>query len=361
MKIAVIGAGIFGCTTAIQAARKGHDVTIFEKNNDIMCGASSHNQFRMHRGYHYPRSEETARECQKGVQSFGLEYRQCLKGWSYGQRFYAIANEGSKTSANEYRDFCTRNNLPLDEDTIPTGLIDNCQLFASVQEGSYDAAILTSLVRNKLKDYKVEVKLNSSPRLNELQHFDHAVIATYSNLSEVSEELGLGSDCSYQFEICEKPIIQLPDKYKDFSCVVMDGPFCSLDPYGSTGLHLMGHVEHAIWNRSYGAYSVIPGQFKRLIGSGIVMGGKTTRFEEFIDSSRYYLPMLDEAEYMGSMWVVRAVLAGVDDTDERPSIVTKLSDNVTQIFSGKVPTACEAAQSVVSSLDKTDEKEELAA
>ena len=34
MKIAVIGGGIFGVTTAIELA-KNHDVTIYEKNSDI--------------------------------------------------------------------------------------------------------------------------------------------------------------------------------------------------------------------------------------------------------------------------------------------------------------------------------------
>ena len=58
MKIAVIGAGIFGITTAIKLARQ-HDVSIFERNSDILKGASDVNQCRIHRGYHYPRSPKT--------------------------------------------------------------------------------------------------------------------------------------------------------------------------------------------------------------------------------------------------------------------------------------------------------------
>ena len=58
LKIAVIGGGIFGITTAIKLSRQ-HDVSIYEKNSDILKGASDVNQCRIHRGYHYPRSQKT--------------------------------------------------------------------------------------------------------------------------------------------------------------------------------------------------------------------------------------------------------------------------------------------------------------
>ena len=58
MKIAIIGGGIFGVTAAIILGSK-HNVELFEKNDDILKSASGSNQFRVHRGYHYPRSPET--------------------------------------------------------------------------------------------------------------------------------------------------------------------------------------------------------------------------------------------------------------------------------------------------------------
>ena len=39
LKIAVIGGGIFGITTAIKLSRQ-HDVSIYEKNSYILKGAS---------------------------------------------------------------------------------------------------------------------------------------------------------------------------------------------------------------------------------------------------------------------------------------------------------------------------------
>ncbi|RZD44075.1 MAG: hypothetical protein CXT78_07170 [Thaumarchaeota archaeon] len=49
MKIAVVGGGIFGVTTAIRLANN-HDVDLYEKNSDILESASGINQYRLHRG-----------------------------------------------------------------------------------------------------------------------------------------------------------------------------------------------------------------------------------------------------------------------------------------------------------------------
>ena len=49
MRIAVIGGGIFGVTTAIRLA-ENHSVDLFEKNSDILQSASGINQYRLHRG-----------------------------------------------------------------------------------------------------------------------------------------------------------------------------------------------------------------------------------------------------------------------------------------------------------------------
>ena len=58
MKIAVVGGGIFGITSAWKLAQKGHGVDLYEKQPDILTAASGINQYRLHKGFHYPRSVE---------------------------------------------------------------------------------------------------------------------------------------------------------------------------------------------------------------------------------------------------------------------------------------------------------------
>lgn len=61
MNIGVIGAGWYGCHLASFLLKKGHDVTVFEKDG-VFAGASGHNQDRVHLGFHYPRSAKTRAE-----------------------------------------------------------------------------------------------------------------------------------------------------------------------------------------------------------------------------------------------------------------------------------------------------------
>ena len=74
MDILVIGAGIFGCTIASKLSDYNHNVVLIDVENDIMKKASKVNHNRIHFGYHYPRSTETAKQCIDSLPSFLLEY-----------------------------------------------------------------------------------------------------------------------------------------------------------------------------------------------------------------------------------------------------------------------------------------------
>ena len=72
MRFAIIGAGFFGLSIAIKIKEKYPNsiVSIFEREKDILMGASGKNQFRCHLGYHYPRSENTIEECKTSFEEF---------------------------------------------------------------------------------------------------------------------------------------------------------------------------------------------------------------------------------------------------------------------------------------------------
>ena len=69
-EVLVVGGGIFGTTAATMLATSGYNVTLYEELGGIMKCASDINQYRLHKGYHYPRSKETAKECLDGMKSF---------------------------------------------------------------------------------------------------------------------------------------------------------------------------------------------------------------------------------------------------------------------------------------------------
>ena len=53
--VAVIGGGYYGCLTALKLADNGHQVTLFEQNEELFQGTSGTYGIRLHAGPHYPR------------------------------------------------------------------------------------------------------------------------------------------------------------------------------------------------------------------------------------------------------------------------------------------------------------------
>ena len=49
-KIAIIGGGLFGTTLYILLKKKGYNCVLFEKNKDLLLGASTNNLNRVHFG-----------------------------------------------------------------------------------------------------------------------------------------------------------------------------------------------------------------------------------------------------------------------------------------------------------------------
>ena len=73
-KIAIVGAGIFGCSIALELDKEGYQILLFEKEEDIMLKATKNNHNRIHYGYHYPRSLETTKQSLDGLISFLANY-----------------------------------------------------------------------------------------------------------------------------------------------------------------------------------------------------------------------------------------------------------------------------------------------
>lgn len=344
MKVAVVGAGIFGITISVKLARAGITVDLFEKNEDVLTSASGINQFRLHRGYHYPRSPETVRECLDSELAFRAEYGPAVI--DTGDQYYCIAQENSFISGEQYENFCRSNNLSFIRSGSPLINKYPLDLCVRVSEGRIDPIILKLLCVRNLFSNKLNIKLGVRFEPKMLSHYDHVVIATYASLNELAEELAR-SPRKLQFEVCEKPLVKLPEVFGQTSIVVMDGPFMCVDPYGESNMYLMGNVVHAIHQSNIGYFPEIRSDLAERINRGIIKDLSLTNFDKFIESGSEFLPILRKAKHIGSMFTVRAVLPEHDKTDARPTIVTRLNDRVISVFSGKIGTCVKAADQVL--------------
>ncbi len=202
MKIAVVGAGIFGTTVAIALAKAGFTIDLIEKEPDILCAASGINQFRLHRGYHYPRSIDTALSSKRAEASFRKEYGEAVID-DY-DHYYCIATTGSKISKKEFMDFCSKCGLEFSITEIPHALKDKHEIAIKVRESIIDPAVLKSIIEKRLKEYNVNVILNTKFSLSSSK-YDLIINCTYANLNSIHENASHTGKI-YQFEICEKPV-----------------------------------------------------------------------------------------------------------------------------------------------------------
>ncbi len=347
MKIAVIGGGIFGVTTAITLAND-HHVELFEKNHDILQAASGSNQYRVHRGYHYPRSKDTVLGIKNSEKSFQNMYGDAIEN-NY-EHYYCISKNDSLTSPQKFVDFCHEFNLDFENSEILCVNMNSVEFCLKVKESIYDPIKLKKISWKKLKENNVNVNLNSKVDEKIFKNFDWVVICTYSNLNSLIRKHP-SQQKEYQFEVCEKPVVKLPESFKNKSIVIMDGPFMCIDPLANTDLHLLCNVVNEIHQTNIGIYSDVDEKYMSLLDCGIVKKPKITNYEKFIKSSIPFFPEIDLAKHIGSMFTVRAVPPRVENTDARPTQVTKIDDKTISIFSGKITTCVEAATEVQKIID----------
>lgn len=339
-KCAVVGAGIYGITAATKLRTKGFEVDLFEAEDDILKAASGINQYRVHRGYHYPRSLDTIKSCKDNEQSFIKYYNQSILDRN-SKHYYSIASEDSLTTAEQYLTVLDKAGLEWKiTDTLP-----NCDLTIETKESFYDPTILKNICHSRIKGNGINLKINNRVK-EELKGYKYNIHATYSALNSLTNKKQ-----DYQFELCEKPLFKLPSRYKNKSLVIMDGPFMCFDPYADTDYHLGGNVVHAIHVRNIGEKPEIPPPYKKYINKGIIKKPKYTNVDRFIESAKKFFPEIEKSVHLGSMYTIRTVLPHKDDTDERPTIVKK-QDNNFILFSGKIGNCVEAANKIEDIINK---------
>ena len=333
-------------TAAIALAREGYGVDIYEKNKDILSSASGINQYRLHRGYHYPRSPDTAKNCKNHVREFYREYAPSIIYQT--EQHYCISKENSLVSAREFLTFCEEMKLEyriVELDFVSDKNIDIC---VAVEENIFDSEILHSIVWERLKQHSINLNFGVEADYKTLAPYDHIIISTYTNNNKFLQDYP-EDQIEYQYELCENPVVRLPIEFRDKGVVVIDGPFMCFDPFGNTGFHVMGHVVHAIHDTNIGLEPSpsINKDFRKLLNRGIVKNPPFSNYPLFISSAAKFFVGIDKAEHIGSMFTYRTVLPYVEDTDERPTIVQKIDERIITLFSGKIPTCVDAANQVL--------------
>lgn len=246
MRIAIIGAGWFGCHIATSLLRDGHDITVFERNSDIFLGASGNNQNRLHLGFHYPRSWQTRAEIINNHDRFLSEY----PTREIENNFFAISTESS-IDFDSYIAIMESQGI-LNEDVAkylhaPKYGIQNVErgIVIKTKERLINTESAKRRFLYELKNkiqFEVKVKVCGNPQMGIIQHgswlenhevFDAVVDCTGGEL-DPNEKIFFEPAVMAEYE----------GPQEHFALTVMDGPFPCLYPTCEPGIWRVSHVAH---------------------------------------------------------------------------------------------------------------------
>jgi glycine/D-amino acid oxidase-like deaminating enzyme len=340
--VGIVGAGIFGVTAAWELAAAGHAVTLYEQRDDILSGATSHNFFRVHRGYHYPRDIPTAVDARDGYDSFSQVFLAAFT--AQVPHHYAIAVTDSLTTVEQFEQHCRQVGLRARRTHLPELVPGSVAACYEVDEAFYDTTLLRKVAWELLLSARVRVELRSGYTARDIANaHDFVVVATYGSLNEILPALGC-APIDLQYELCEVPIVHTPDLDR-LSLVVMDGPFSSIAPYGNN-CHVLADVVHSVHVRSVGRMNPGFRDYPRGLVSARALPPRMSRIAPILASTRRFLASLEGAVHVGSHFAVRVVVPGLDSTDARQTVVRWASPRVMSILSGKVSTSVDTARLV---------------
>ncbi len=334
-KIAVAGAGIYGTSIAIRLAEQGHQVTLFDPLG-VLQAATVINQYRIHSGYHYPRSPETILETLEARSEFQKTFAQAIVKNSH--HFYAIPHEGSVTSPDLFESVMSRFGIPYEPvrpDWMSFDFIDKCY---AVDEHIYDPDVLRRLIIERIEQLRIPLERRAFlPSMR--GEYDTVVWATYG----LGHSRGIFKAAKYQ--VAEKILIELPAKLRGISLVIVDGPFTAFDPYGSSHRSLFGSAKNTNHWTTTSATEPIPEPYASLLNRPNWEPFESSRFDAMRRDSALGVPASIDAKYLGSRFTIRVVENNPAE-DRRTLYVQDGEPGEIHIFSGKVVSAVKAARLV---------------
>ncbi len=339
----IIGGGMFGIYAAYLLSSNGAKVAILEKERGIFERASRVNQARVHRGYHYPRSLETAQKTANYYHRFCDDFRFAIV--RPFKQYYAISKEHSKTSADRYVQFCRKLKIPLKE--VNTALFfqkNKVDVTFETEEACFNYLklkehFLKQFAENKrvhiyYQSFPVSQKISNSRYILTLNTESTSLAAslvinaTYSNINNVNAMFGFQS-YDVKHELCELKLCKMRNGFSRIGLTVMDGLFFSLMPFGKGSIFSLSSVSFTPIDTSY----TNPQDIKRDVKKRL----KDTNTEALAKS---YLKDDIDFEYQGSIFEIKPILISSEEDDSRPTLITIHSQDplFVSVLAGKIST-----------------------
>lgn len=329
MRVAIIGSGIYGCFIALKLKEMfNSNITIYEKNSDIMSAAIMNNQHRLHQGYHYPRSKETINECLESYDNFLMDFNDCIE--KIDNNFYLI-HKNSYVNYEEYINIYK--NLNLNFEIIDKNIFFNNEKYVrkeditgiiKVEEKTIKLDILKRTIKDKLKNSNIEIILNSKITNKEIcefkKEYDYVINCTYNDFN-----LNLINKKEIKHELCSLLLI---DNYfdKNKSYTIMDGNFVSI--------YSNGYDKHTISSVKETPFLKFDDDELEFYSKNInnIFNDLDVKKKILEDAEKYFI--IDDSK-IHSHYLTIKTKEKYDTNDKRETFYIK-EDNYISIFCGKI-------------------------
>jgi hypothetical protein len=298
MKIAIIGGGWVGCHLT-KVFKNRHQVDLFE-SKDIFSKSSSHNQNRLHLGYHYCRSFHTRELCKNTFNRFLEEYNFLIDGVL--NNLYAVPFNESLLDYNSYikifENFSTHTEKKVNFLKNIEGVINTDEKFINpLKAKKYFSDILSDNIIIK------NISLDDIEKFKE--KYDLVINCTNNFLDPIENK-------NIYFETCHTLVYKKKKETSFDALTLVDGKLFSIYPYDNDTLFSLSDVE------------ITPKNNLDIDDKIKLMEKKVLYYyEEFLDHFEYH------SYYTGNKYKY------LNKSDNRIPLIIK-QDNYVKTFTGKI-------------------------
>lgn len=346
MRIAIIGAGWFGCHIGKRLLDDGHDVTIFEQESSVFKRASGFNTGRLHLGFHYPRSKSTRKQSLEGYERFLSVYGDFCE--QVGPNLYLVAESGSLIDFDSYTTIMRSDKIPFEMVkpesfgfiNVEGAIITKEMAINQHKAIAYFEQALASVL--KLSTKAIINDNNREKVVVNDEDFDVCVNCSY--LSEPPTNVA----ADVCFENIVTPLFKPLKSFEEKSFVVMDGDFFSLNPFYTDTNHYLYSLYH-VTNSVVG----VSDNYEEAAEKEVLLKNGTWQeqvdIENLVRSVHSIYPAFsEEFELEGCFYSIRT--KRINANASRECSVTRDGRQIT-VISGKINSVFEAEAKVLSILD----------
>jgi hypothetical protein len=354
--VAVIGAGIFGLESAIQLAKAGYEVSLFERKGDVLQEGTANSLLRLHQGLHYPRDLETAIQSREGYVEFLERFPDCVN--MNFDNYYAIARSESKIGSRGLVDFSVNAGIVVERTDlsilanigVDTDLLESAWVCT---EGVIDIDLVREQYVKEILEYDVKLRLNNEvvsadyldsqwilrTGIKEKEHgpFRFVVRASYG-LDRISSNMKSITNRSYEFHKTFALEVKVP--LSKFGLTIIDGDFLTVLPKGFDESFLIYGPNPSVIAKHIGPHYPIDWDDER--NFNFVMHEK-----QLIERFQNYFRNLSDIEVIRQLKTVRSIQPNMSKTDRRLSKATVIEHNFIDIWSGKIDHCVGVAKEVI--------------